>query len=171
MHLYNCTNTATDEKNSRFILSERDQISIWSIAVNALPMHRLRTLSIDKILLPRYFNLSIAVNAFPMHMLISFSVNKILLPMYFNLSIAVNAFPMHTLILLSIDQIRTLKQTHYSSSTYLISKDCILKHQSGGWYSSLFLRHFNSCTQNHKDWYFYLVKLDIANASYQQHLI
>ena len=102
------TDTGTAWKKSCFILSERPDFHIvdnLSIAVHGLPMHMLISLSVDKILLPSYFNLSIAENALTMRMLILLSVDKILRPRYFNLSIAVNALPMRMLISLSVDKI------------------------------------------------------------------
>ena len=54
------------------------------MAVHISPMNMLISLSVDKMLLPRYINLSIAVHALSLRMLTSLSVDEILLPKYKN---------------------------------------------------------------------------------------
>ena len=58
---YSSTDVATAGKNSCFTLSVRSYsyiVNNLSIAVHAFPVHKLTSLSVDEILLPRYVNWS-----------------------------------------------------------------------------------------------------------------
>ena len=68
MQPYSSTNTDTTSKNSHFISSERldlHMIGNLSIAVHALSLYMLESLSVDKILLLRYVNQSTNFRGLP----------------------------------------------------------------------------------------------------------
>ena len=68
MYSHNSFDTGTAWKKTRFILSERSDfrmIDNLSIVANANARHMLTTLTVDKILLPRYVNLSTSIRGLP----------------------------------------------------------------------------------------------------------